>query len=447
MKYKPHEYQLVAIAHILENPYAGCFLDMGLGKTSITLTALEFLINSVEIRKPLIIGPKLVTEQTWSAEIAKWDHTKNLKLSRIIGTEKERIAALYRPADMYAVSRDNIAWLVQYLLKQPKKIWPFDALIIDELSSFKNRDSMRFKALRKVAPRCERVIGLTGTPAPNSLLDLWPQMFLLDQGQRLGKTLTEYRNNYFNANYNGFGYEIKEGVSDIIHDKIKDICISMRAIDHLQLKQRMDIPKHIDLATMKGYLEFRKKETLALTDELEITPLTAAGLYSKLLQYCNGAVYDEDKTYHVVDNTKLDAVVEAYEELNGQPVIIFYSFRSDIERITKRIPEAQMIKNSADIERWNRGEIKCLLAHPASMGHGLNLQAGGHYMFWFGLPWSLELYLQAVARLDRQGQLEQVRNLMFIAKGTVEEIVLQRLIDKTLTQDALIAALKKHLLV
>lgn len=447
MQYKPHKYQQTAIQHVLDNPFSALFLGLGLGKTSITATALEYLVMSTEIIRPLIVAPKLVAEQTWKAELEKWDHTKILKISRIIGNEKQRIAALKTPADVYVISRDNIAWLVEWL-RMNKKRWPFDALILDELSSFKNRNSMRFKALKKILPFVRRTIGLTGTPAPNSLLDLWPQMFLLDKGERLGKTLTGYRDNYFIANYNGFGYTIRDGVAETIHDKISDICISMTAADYLDLPPRIDIVKEIELQNKDEYDEFKRNEFINImdlvSDGVEITPLSAAALYSKLLQYCNGAVYDSEKVYHLVDNTKLNAVVEAYEALNGEPVIIFYQFKSDIERLLKAIHGSKMIKNEADINEWNRGEINCAIVHAASIGHGVNLQDGGHNMFWYGLPWSLELYLQAVGRLDRQGQTKSVINMMFIAKGTVEELVVQRLNDKSITQNNLISALKKH---
>jgi len=446
MKYNPHNYQKTAIDHILEHPYSALFLGLGLGKTSITATALEYLIMSTEIMRPLIVAPKLVAEQTWKAELEKWDHTKILKISRIIGTEKERLIALRTPADVYVISRDNINWLVEWLWMNKKK-WPFDALILDELSSFKNRNSMRFKALKKILPYVRRTIGLTGTPAPNSLLDLWPQMFLLDKGERLGKTLTGYRNNYFIANYNGFGYVIREGVAETIHNKISDICISMTAEDYLDLPPRMDIVRLVDLENHEAYEKFKKEETLELLSGEEITPLSAAALYSKLLQFSNGACYDSEKNYHIVDNTKLNAIAEAYEALNGEPVIIFYQFKSDLERLKKIIPEGIIPKSEKEIDMWNRGEIKCLIAHPASIGHGLNLAEGGHHMFWMGLPWSLELYLQAVGRLDRQGQKKSVINMIFIAKGTLEELVVApRIEGKTITQNQLITALKKHVL-
>lgn len=444
MKYKPHKYQEVATDHVLEHPFSALFLGLGLGKTSITATALEYLIMSTEVRRTLIIAPKLVAEQTWKAELEKWDHTKILRLSRIIGKEKQRIAAVHTPADIWIVSRDNIAWLVDWFRKNKKK-WPFDCLVIDELSSFKNRDSMRFKALKKVLPFITRTIGLTGTPAPNSLLDLWPQMYLLDKGERLGKTLTGYRDQYFVGNYNGFGYTIREGVEDIIHEKIKDICISMTAADYLDLPPRIDVIRTLQLENKEGYDKFEKEEFLQILDQgLEITPLSAAALYSKLLQFCNGAVYDADKNTHIVDNTKLDAVVESYEALMGEPVLIFYQFQSDKERLLKAIPGARTIKDTKDIEAWNRGEIKCAVVHPASIGHGVNLQQGGHHMFWFGMPWSLELYLQAIGRLDRQGQTKSVVNIIFIGEGTLEEfIVVPRIDSKNAGQNRLMDYVKK----
>lgn len=446
MLYKPHKYQETAIQHILDNPSSGIFLGLGLGKSSITATALEYLIMSTEVRKPLIIAPKLVTSQTWKAELEKWDHTKGLTISRMIGTEKQRVAALYAKADIYAISRDNIAWLVEYLQKQ-KKRWPFDMVIIDELSSFKNRASVRFKAVRKILPFVNRMVGLTATPAPNSLIDLWSQMFLLDKGERLGKTLTGYRDQYFTPNFNGFGYDIRTGAAEEIYEKIKDICISMTAEDYLDLPPRVDIIREVELENWHAYDKFKRDQTLKLAEDLEITPLNSGALYNKLLQYCNGSVYDDQKETHIVGSIKLDAILEAYEALNGEPVIIFYQFKSDLERLKKAIPEAVIPKTDADIDKWNRGEIKCLLAHPASIGHGLNLAEGGHNMFWMGAPWSLELYLQAVGRLDRQGQTKSVVNVVFITKNTLEEkIVVPRIQGKTISQNELIDAVKKHVL-
>lgn len=443
--FNPHNYQKVSIDHVIDNPRSGLFLDMGLGKTVSTLTAVVRLFDNFEITKVLVIAPKLVAEQTWVAEIKKWAHTKHLSVSPIIGTRTARVKALNRQADVYTIGRDNVVWLVETLGRGG---WDFDMLVIDELSSFKNPASQRFKALRKVAYLSDRCIGLTGTPAPNSLMDLWSQLYLLDQGERLGKTLTAYREAYFTKNFNGFGYEVKSKYVEHIHNKISDICISMTAVDHLDIPERMDVVKRVELSNFAKYQEFKRNEFLKLENNEEITPVNAAALYSKLLQFSNGAVYDADKNYHVVDTTKLDMLEEMVEELQGQPLLLFYNFQSDKERILKRIKVATEMpkKGGAEVvDKWNRGEIKVLVAHAASIGHGLNMQYGGRYLAWFGLPWSLELYQQAVARLHRQGQKFTVVNSMLVAKDTVEEIVLQRLGDKTATQNDLIDALKKHL--
>lgn len=444
--FKPHNYQKTAIQHIIDNPRAGIFMDLGLGKTISTLTVINGLMHDFEIAKTLIIAPKLVAEQTWPAEIAKWNHTKHLKVSVMSGSPARRLKALRAEADIYVVSRDNIAWLVETVGRGG---WDFDMLVIDELSSFKNHASQRFKALKKVCYLSHRCVGLTGTPAPNSLLDLWSQLYLLDQGERLGKNITAYRQAYFMQNYNGFGYSLKPQYKDLIHEKISDICISMTAKDYLEMPERLDIVKNFELQSMEKYKEFVRQEVLRLEDAGDITPVNAAAMYSKLLQYANGAVYDAEKNVHVVDSTKLDMLEDMVESLQGEPLLVWYNFQSDRDRILKRIKNATAMPKGAEavemVEKWNRGEVEVLLAHPASIGHGVNLQYGGHYMTWFGLPWSLELYQQAVGRLDRQGQVKAVVNTALVASGTVEEIVLQRLGDKTATQNDLIDALKKYL--
>lgn len=449
MEYKPHNYQKTAYEFMLDNPKAMCLLDMGLGKTIITLTVLEYLIMSTEIHKPLVVAPKLITESTWLNEINKWDHTKNLKLSRIVGTEAQRIAALRATADIYAISRDNIAWLVGYLLKQPKKVLGFDMLVVDEISSFKNRASMRFKALKKIVPRMKRVVGLTGTPAGNGLEGLWAMYYLLDGGERLGRTLTGYRQQHFQPNFNGFGYSLIEGADVLIHEKVKDISISMTAKDYLELPERIDIVRKVVLSNKSSYDKFKKEEYMKLTSGEEITPLSAASLYSSLLQYCNGSIYfqgDDKREYKILDDSKLNAVAEAVEELNGDPVLLFYQFKSDLERLLKQFPQAVLLKGDKEISDWNSGKIEILILSPFSAAHGLNLQNGGCNIFWFGLCWSLELYQQSVARLHRQGQTKPVKNFIFITEDTIEEKVLNRLHDRDATQSSLIDALKTHVL-
>lgn len=447
--FRPHKYQEICIDHVLDNDSSGLFLDMGLGKSSITLSSIVKLMDRFEVAKTLVIAPKLVAEQTWPAEVSKWEHTKHLKVSVVAGSPTKRLKALREEADIYTIGRDNIKWLVDTLGRGG---WDFDMLVIDELSSFKNPASQRFKALRKVSYLSPRRVGLTGTPSPNSLMDLWSQLYLLDQGERLGKTITSYREAYFTKDYNGFSYAIRQKYIPLIQDKIKDICISMTAEDYLDMPERLDIVREVNLTNFDKYLEFKRQEVLKIEESesfKEITPVNAAALYSKLLQFANGAVYDEDKNYHIVDTTKLDMLEQIVEELQGEPLLVFYSFQSDRERILERIkgsvgfPRGNGGKEM--VEKWNRKEVPVLVAHPASIGHGLNMQDGGRYMTWFGLPWSLELYQQAVGRLDRQGQRFSVVNTRLVAKGSVEELVLQRLNDKTCTQDDLINALKKYL--
>lgn len=450
MIYTAHQYQKNCVDHILKNSKCGLFIGMGLGKSSITLTALEYLHNTFELNKTLIIAPKRVAEHTWTSEQEKWDHLQSIKISRIIGSEKQRISALRTEADIYLISRDNIAWLVQYCQAILKK-WPFDCLVVDESSSFKNRASMRFKAVRKVLPRLKRVVILTGTPAAQSLLDLWPQLYLLDQGERLGRTFTGYKDTYFRAAaQNGhivFKYELKEGAEAQIHDKIKDLCLSMTAKDYLDLPERIDVFEEVVLENYDKYIEFKKKETLLLANGEELTPINAASLYGVLLQFANGAVYTGvDKEYEVVDNTKLDALVEDVEALNGSPILIFYQFISDKERILKRIPQAVAFTDTKQIDEWNAGKIPVLVLNGLSAGHGLNMQEGGNTIAWYGLPFSLEIYMQSNARIHRQGLLRPVTIKHYIAKGTVEEVVLAGLGDKAMTQDKLIEALKRHLL-
>lgn len=449
MLYNPHEYQRAAIKFILDNKSAGLILDMGLGKTSIMLNAFEQLIANIEIHKPLIIAPKRICEHTWQAEIEKWDNLKHLKLSRIIGTEKQRITAMQAKADMYIISRDNISWMVDYCQRILKKFL-FDALIIDESSSFKNRQSIRFKAVRKILPKLDRIVILTGTPTPNGLLDLWPQIYLLDQGQRLGKTIGIYRDLYFTAGAQQghvvFKYNIKKGADKLIHDSISDICLSMTAKDYLTLPERIDVIEEVELDNYEKYQEFKKTEVLNLMSGEELTPINAASMYSLLLQYCNGSVYKADKTYEIVDTAKMDALVESVEALNGSPVIIFYQFISDKERILKKLPQARLLEGAQGIDDWNAGKIEVLVLHGASAGHGLNMQDSGIGIFWYGLPWSLEIYQQSNARVHRQGRKHPVLIKHFVAKDTIEQLVLQRLSDKSITQDALIEALKRYLL-
>lgn len=445
-----HGYQRAAVEHIIAHPYSGLFLDMGLGKTVSTLTAVNRLMNEyLEVAKVLVIAPKRVAEDTWTTECAKWEHLRHLRVSKVLGTERQRKAALREDADLYVINRENVVWLVA----QYQGAWPFDMVIIDELSSFKSAKAARFKALRQVRPMTERVVGLTGTPAPNGLIDLWPQLYLLDMGERLEKTITAYRSKYFRpGRTNGqvvFDYKLNAGSDEMIYKKISDICISMKAKDYLSLPDLIEVPQDIHLppAKKKQYDEFEKEQVLSLQDEGDISSVSAAALSNKLSQYANGAIYDEDKQVHELHEVKLDALEEIVEAANGQPVLVFYAFKHDAARILKRLKGygAKQIDGAEDIAAWNRGEIPVMLAHPASAGHGLNLQKGGHIMVWFSLPWSLELYMQANARLHRQGQSQPVRSYKLIAKGTIDEDIAAALDKKSDKQEALMQAIKARI--
>ena len=442
-----HDYQLAALDHILNNPKSGLFLDMGLGKTATTLTAIKYLVyEEMECDKVLIIAPKRVAESVWDAEINKWEHLKCLRISKVIGTEKQRLTALKAKADIYIIGRDNVVWLTS---QYGGSMLPFDWVVIDELSSFKNHQSMRFKALKKAIPSVQRVTGLTGTPAPNGYIDLWAQIYLLDRGERLEKTITAYRERFFTKNYSGWGYDIKDYSTEAINKKIKDICISMKKEDYLDMPQAIinDIYIHF---TPKLKEEYKKFAGVAVLDYLaslqetgqEITALNAAGLRSKLLQFANGAVYDSEKNVHEVHDMKLQALEEVIEEANGKPVLVAWSFQHDRDRILKKFKNAVQLKTDQHIKDWNAGKIPIMLMHPASGGHGLNLQAGGHIIAWYGLNDSLELYEQFNARLDRQGQTDTVIINRLIISDTEDIFVADNLSKKTKTQAGLMAAVK-----
>lgn len=445
-----HEYQKAAVQHIIDHDAAGLFLDMGLGKTVSTLTAVNQLMNVyLEVKKVLVIAPKRVAEDTWTTECEKWEHLHGLRVSRVLGTEKKRKAALKADADIYVINRENVVWLVAQL----KGWWPFDMIVIDELSSFKSNTAARFKALRQVRPMTSRVVGLTGTPAPNGLIGLWPQMYLLDMGERLEKTITAYRAKYFRpGRTNGqvvFDYKPNTGSEEAIYKKISDICISMKAEDYLDLPDMIEIPVEVSMneRQMKQYEKFEEEQVLKLQEEGDISAVNAAALSNKLLQYANGAIYDAERNIHELHEAKLDALEEIVEAANGSPVLVFYSFRHDVARILKRLKlyHPKEIGGQEDIQAWNEGKIPVMLAHPASAGHGLNLQKGGHIMVWFGLPWSLELYQQANARLHRQGQSQPVRNYIIMTKGTMDADVKKALSGKTDRQDALMEAVKARI--
>lgn len=444
MEFKPHSYQRRAIEMILHQNACALFLDMGLGKTVITLTAVESLLEDFAISKVLVIAPKLVAENTWSREAEKWEHTKGLAISKVIGSRAERMRALKADADLYIIGRDNVQWLVNEIGRK----WPFDMVVIDELSSFKNPQAKRFKALRTVMPRVDRVVGLTGTPSPNGLMDLWAQIYLLDQGSRLGRTIGAYREKYFKPGaMNGhvvYKWIALPGSQKKIEKLISDICMSMSAEDFLDMPERIDNEIRVKLSekSMKAYREMEKEQLLQIGDQ-EVVALNAAAVMNKLLQMANGAVYTDEGDVIRIHSDKLDAL-EEIADTSDSPILVFYSYKHDLDAIRGRFPEAKILKDSKDIKDWNEGKIRLLLAHPASVGYGLNLQEGGHLIVWYGLTWSLELYQQANARLYRQGQNQTVIIHHLIAEGTADEQVMKAIKAKDTSQAALLAALKER---
>lgn len=449
MIFKPHDYQQYAKQWIIEKPSSGLFLDLGMGKTVCTLTAVEELLyDYFDVSKVLVIAPLRVAEDTWSSEVQKWEHLKNLKISKVLGKEEVRIETLKEKADIYVINRENVEWLVEYLGKE----WFFDMVVIDELSSFKSPKSNRFRALKKVRPFIKRIVGLTGTPAPNGLIDLWSQIYLLDQGERLGKTLTGYRDRYFQPDKRNqtviFSWKPVDGAEDRIYEKLKDICISMKAADYLKLPERINNSIMVQLPK-EAEMKYRKleKELLLPLEDADIVADTAAVLTNKLLQMANGAVYDENGEVKEIHDAKLKALDDVIEEANGKPVLIFYAYKHDLYRLSEYLKnkEFRVLNNSEDIESWNKGKVPIMLVHPASAGHGLNLQFGGNIIVWFGLTWSLELYQQANARLYRQGQQQSVVVNHIIAKGTIDEDVMRALENKEVGQEALLQAVKARL--
>lgn len=450
MKFIPHPYQRYCINRIISDPALGLFLDMGLGKTVITLTAVQDLIyNQLKVCKCLIIAPKKVAEATWNTEAAKWDHLQHLRFSMIMGSTQKRIRAACSAADIYITNRENVVWLVDYF----RNAWPFDMIVIDESSSFKSNKAKRFKSLTWIRPHVQRIVELTGTPAPNSIQDLWAQLYLLDGGIRLGRTVTGFREMYFNSNTHGghfTTYEAKEDAQKAIQDKISDICISMRAEDYLQLPDLVydTIPVQLDSKALKAYKQM-EKEMLLEVDESTIDAGSAAALSNKLLQLCNGAVYDEKRQAVEIHACKLEAFSELLEGLHGAPALVFYNFQHDKTRIINLLAKsnlrARVLQNAQDATDWNSRQIDILLAHPASCAYGLNLQQGGNHVIWFGLNWSLELYQQANKRLHRQGQKSTVFIHQLAVTDSRDTDVLEALQDKNATQDALIDSLKARI--
>lgn len=437
--YKPFPYQKKAEDFIIDHSEAGLFLDMGLGKTVITLSALAKL--KWEVKKVLVVAPKLPALDTWPCELKKWEHLKGITFSEVKGGPKERRAALSKKAYIYIISRDNIAWLVN------EGHWDFDCLVLDELSSYKSTKSQRFRALKKVRKNVDRVIGLTGTPAANGYLDLWPEVFLLDGGKALGKTFTGFKDMYFKpGRRNGhivYEWILKKGARDKIFKNLAPFCMSMKTEDYLDLPPRLDIVKSVELSqkTKSLYKKFQNEWFIDAKGK-EIDAVNAAVLVGKLLQVSSGAVYDNDKTPVLLHDEKLEALDSIIEEANGN-VFIFYTYAHELERLKKRYPEAVDVREPGARERWNNGEIKILLGHPASAGHGLNLQFGGSVTIWLGLSPSLELYQQACKRLHRTGQTQTVRNYIILAKDTFDEVVYYQILGKKRkAQDVLLEVLK-----
>lgn len=452
MRYSPHEYQRYATEYIETHPVAAVLLDMGLGKTSITLTALNnLLFDSFEVRRILVIAPLRVARNTWGAEIEKWDHLNGLRYAVAVGTETERLAALRRQADIYLINRENVQWLIS----ESGIPFDFDMVVVDELSSFKNHQTKRFKALMKVRPKVKRIVGLTGTPSSNGLMDLWAEFRLLDMGERLGRFIGQYRTSYFRPDkQNGqvvFSYKPLPGAEKQIYNKISDITISMKSTDHLQMPELVNSRYTVYLSERENsrYAELKEELVLQLSDG-EVTAANAASLSGKLSQMANGAVYTDAGETVPVHERKLDALEDIIEAANGKPVLVAYWFKHDLERISERLKNLHIpfsrLDTDGSIRKWNAGEIPVALIHPASAGHGLNLQSGGNTLVWFGLTWSLELYQQTVARLWRQGQeSETVVVQHIITKGTIDERIMKALSEKDTTQAALIDAVKADL--
>lgn len=462
MKYEPKRHQRIAEQFCMTHNHAGLLLDMGLGKTVVTLTVLNRLMyEEFALNRALVIAPKRVAEDTWSREAEKWDHLSGLRVVKVLGTAKQRAAALAQDGDVYVINRENVVWLVETLGAR----WPFDGVVIDELSSFKSSRSKRWRALRRVIGAANYVYGLTGTPAPNGYIDLWPEMYLLDRGQRLGQTLGEFRNTYFNpgAHKGHIVYEwrLKPGAKARIDAKLSDLCLSMSKEDWLDLPERTynTVPVTLSPSARKLYEQFQKEKILPLLrgcDGLRLAGAEAedydsavlgdmaATVSGKLLQMANGAVYDENGEVFHIHDAKLDALEEIADTTPGQSLLVFYTYKHDLDRIQARFPNAEKIKGSETISDWNAGKIPMLLCHPASAGHGLNLQAGGHIIVWFGLPWSLELYQQANDRLHRMGQKQGVIIHHIVALETLDERVMSVLASRESTQRGLLDALKAY---
>lgn len=443
MEFRPHSYQQIAIKEIKSKPSVGLFLDMGLGKTAITLTAVSDLLALEEVSKVLVIAPLKTAQNTWGAELEKWDHLCGIKMSLVLGSAKQRLQALEKEADIYVINRENVMWLCEL-----QREWEFDMVVVDELSSFKNASAKRFKALRKKMPLTKRVVGLTGTPAPNGYMDLWSEVYLLDRGARLGRTIGLYKQAYFHpVKMNGrivYEWGLNTGAKRLIDRRLADLCMSIKASDVLDLPEFVESDMFVEMepAERKLYDRFGRDRVLP---EIDVVGAQASTLRGKMLQMSNGFIYDEEKTAHYIHNHKIEALKEIVEAANGRPIMVFYSFVEDKRRILAEFSEAKELKGDAEYRAWNEGRIPILVAHPASAGHGLNMQDGGNIMVWYGLPDSLELYQQGIKRLHRQGQKHTVYIYRILTKGTHDEDILKSLMRKELTQDSLLQALKARI--
>lgn len=429
------------IDFIYNTPKCAVWAGLGLGKTITTITAITDLIDSISINTVLIIAPLRVANSVWHIEAKRWEHTKHLKFSIVTGNDKERRTALHKTADVYVINRENVQWLVELYAKK----WPFDMIVIDESSSFKSASSQRFKALKKVLPQTSRLVELTGTPSPNGLLDIWSQIYLLDNGQRLGKSMTAYKQRFFESDYMGYKFKPVKSADKIIHKLIDDIVISLNVDDYLEMPERIDTVIKVQLPQnrLDEYKQLEREFLIQINDN-DIVAYNAATLAGKLLQYCNGAIYTDDlKNWTEIHSSKFDAIDDIIAENSDENLLIAYNFKTDLERLKKRYPDAVVLDNNPDIiKQWNDGNIKMLLAHPASAGHGLNLQHGGSIIVWFGLNWSLELYQQFNGRLYRQGQTKPVRIVHIVVDGCIDNRVMQAIEDKAQTQDELLDAMK-----
>ena len=453
MMFRPHAYQQHCIEQIIRIPKLGLFLDMGLGKTVTTLTAIrELKYDRFAVGKVLVIAPKKVAEGTWTKEKDKWDHTRILRVSQVLGSQARRIRALNTPADIYITNRENVVWLVDHY----RNGWPFDMVVVDESSSFKSHNSKRFKALASVSGRIQRMVELTGTPSPNGLEDLWAQVFLLDGGERLGRRYGQFRERYFDPGKRGNGviysWDPKAGSERGILDRISDICISMKAEDYLQLPDitYSQVPVILDGRAGRAYRELEREMVLALPEEDgNISVTSAAALSNKLLQLANGALYDDSHEAHEVHGCKIEAFMELVESLQGKPALVFYNFKHDKERIKKALAKnglrVRELRTPQDEDDWNAHAVDILLAHPASAAYGLNLQQGGNHVIWFGLTWNYELYSQANKRLHRQGQEEKVIVHHLVCSGTRDEDVMAALERKEGAQEWVMQSLKARI--